>query len=42
MPTLLPLASLTGAATPSLEPNLAWVPLLDSGGLERAWQGAQH
>ena len=42
MPTLFPTTSLTKAATPSLEPNQAWVPLLDWGGLERAWHGAQH
>ena len=42
MPILFPLDSLTGTATPSLKPNQAEVSLLDWGGFERAWHGAQH
>ena len=34
--------SLTGDATSSLEPKKAWVPLLDWGGFEIAWQGSLH
>ena len=32
----------TGDATSSLEPKKAWVPLLDWGGFQIAWQGALH
>ena len=42
VPTWLLLISLNGAATPSLEPEQAWSPLLAWGGVQTAWQGALH
>ena len=42
VPTVFCETSLTWDAIPSLEAEQAWVPLLNQGGVDTAWQGTLH